>query len=565
MTEHLEPEEAPEPDWRDGPQNAYEWAHQYRQIDGQPFNLKRFLPLIGPYQDDHPHMVIIKPAQRGVSEMAINFTMFTLDRGALVWTQGEKNGLNVGYIFPTGGALGDFSKERISGLERENTYLGRLFRKQREYNAITFKQVGNSYLYLRGGTEVTNLLSFPADVIVLDEFDHLDPSTPALARRRMNASLIGREIDISTPTLPGFGIHAQWLLSDQRVYEQEHGCGAWVRYDFFRDVFVDGEEYDYWKRRSDQELQRADIELRCPDCHGPVSEDERTVQGRWRALVPEVTELRGYWIPPLAFPVVRLRSLVLNAIKEKPTDVEEFYRSDLGQPYETGGTRISREMLAALSAELENGLLPKHRWVRTTMGIDVGTRLHYRISSESAEDGDTYVRDMGFVDGFDDLDNLMRIYKVRMAVIDDLPEQRLSDAFCARHKGRAAACLYPTNANALKGNLYTPERDKVIETKRVSANRTMLLDDVFAAVKGQQEHWPAALHNDPEIIEHMTSPQRVTQMDTRGEPVISWIHSKPDHGYHACGYDRLARQLLPKTSGIGRVSQGSARDSRIRR
>lgn len=564
MERELVPDDAPEPDWQDGPQNAYDWAHAYRFIDGQPFSLERFLPLIEPYQDDHPHMVIIKPAQRGVSEMAINKTMFTLDRGAPIWTEGRKNGLNVGYIFPTGGALGDFSKERIKGMEDESPYLHRLFKKQREYNAVTFKQIGKSYLYLRGGTEETNLLSFPADVIILDEYDHLGEDVPSAARRRMNASEIGREIDISTPTLPGFGIHAMWLLSDQRVYEQEHSCGAWVQYDFFRDVFVDGQEYLAWQRMNELDIQRAEIELRCPVCQEPVTEAERTVMGRWTAQQPEVTTLRGYWIPPLAFPVVRLRTLCLNAIKEKPTDIEQFYRSDLGQPYQTGGTRISREMLAALSAELENGLLPRHRWVKTTMGVDVGTRLHYRISSQSQDDGDIYVRAMGSVRDFDDLDGLMRTYKVRMALIDDLPEQRLSDAFVKRWKGRAAACLYP-NANALKGVLFAPTRDKVIETGRVGANRTMLLDDVFDAVKGQHEHWPAAIHNDPEVIEHMTAPQRVTVLDSRGEPRMDWVHSAPDHGYHASGYDRLARQLLPKVSGIGTIGQGSARDSRIRR
>jgi hypothetical protein len=65
------------------------------------------------------------------------------------------------------------------------------------FNAATFKQVGSSYLYLRGGWNARALKTFPADVIILDEYDEMDPKAPALARRRMNASLVRRELDIS--------------------------------------------------------------------------------------------------------------------------------------------------------------------------------------------------------------------------------------------------------------------------------------------------------------------------------------------------------------------------------
>src|SRR4051794_28096921 len=83
------------------PTTVLEWAQWYRRLEGQPFTLDRFLPLKAIYEDDHPRIVIIKPAQRGVSEMLVNMANFALDRGADVWAKGQKDGLNVCYIFPT--------------------------------------------------------------------------------------------------------------------------------------------------------------------------------------------------------------------------------------------------------------------------------------------------------------------------------------------------------------------------------------------------------------------------------------------------------------------------------
>jgi phage terminase large subunit GpA-like protein len=175
-----------------------------------------------------------------VSEWAINYAIFALDRGAEVWANGQKTGLNVGYIFPTQAALSAFSKERISGLKRESAYLEALLGDSDDYDTVDFKQIRDSYLYLRGGWSEAGLLSFAADVAIFDEYDRMEPSAIALARRRLNASTVRREVFISTPTLPGTGVHGLYLQSDRQVYEQWHSCGGWVSYDFWRDVKVDG-------------------------------------------------------------------------------------------------------------------------------------------------------------------------------------------------------------------------------------------------------------------------------------------------------------------------------------
>jgi hypothetical protein len=265
----------------EGPTGTYEWARMYRRIDNRPFSLANFRPLEAIYADEHPNKVIGKPAQRGASEYAINYTGFALDRGAAVWTGGLKSGLNVAYIFPKKEALGDFSKERLTGLISESDYLASMFGDD-DYNAITFKQVRDSFLYLRGGWSSAALKSFPADVLILDEFDEMASGAIALARRRLNASLVRRELALSTPSIPMKGIHALYLESDRHVYEQLHRCGEWVRYDFLRDVRADGQPYDVWQQWPAEQIRRVVVTLECPRCGGAHQRGPLDLRGAGR-------------------------------------------------------------------------------------------------------------------------------------------------------------------------------------------------------------------------------------------------------------------------------------------
>lgn len=528
----------------EAPRTVLEWAERHRSIDDKPFSLDRFAPLRAIYDDDHPHICVIKPAQRGISEWAINYASFALDRGAEVWTQGEKSGLNVGYIFPTKTDLIDFSKERVSGLVEETEYLRALYEDGDAFNAATFKQVGSSYLYLRGGWNARALKTFPADVIILDEYDEMDPKAPALARRRMNASLVRRELDISTPTVPGVGIHALYLQSDRHVYEQEHGCGSWVSYDFFRDVRVDGRPYDEWVRRPAELIRASEVRLYCPSCHEPLTEEERCAVGRWRPEQPEVKGLRGYHIPWWPFPVVDLMTYAVTAVSQDPSDLTELYRSDLGLPYDAAGSRITDAMLGKLSADLPGGLLPSCRWTDPTMGVDVGSRFHYRVTGTDPY-GVPHVLAMGSVSSWHDLGQVMETHRIRQCIIDALPELHACEQWAAQFPGRVLRAFYP-NASAMSGQLFVVNEDKGI----VQINRTMAMDRVYANVATGKERWPAAIHSDHEVVSHMKAPVRVIALDARGQEQASWVHTMPDHLYHATVYDTVAREALPAEVGV---------------
>lgn len=535
-----------------------EWAQCHRSIDDQPFSLERFKPLEAIYRDDHPAKVIIKPAQVGVSEYAITLAVWAMVAGFRIWST-VKKGINVGYLFPTQSALRDFSKERFSGLKRETTYLAAIF-DDNEFDEVGFKQVGDSYLYLRGAWSVAGLKSFPADLLIFDEYDEMDPAAIQLGRKRVRQSVIKREVYVSTPTLPEVGIHALYLSSDQRVWEVEcQECGQHNELDYFRDVRANGQSYDAWKRWNKEQIALSSWSVACPSCKGTL---DRFGPGRWIARRPEVTTLRGYHVPALCFPAVSLEELGLSAISKDPTVLTEFYRSDLGLPYTAAGSRVTVEMLLKLFAELDGGELPATQWTRVTMGVDVGAEFHYRVDATGA-DGRRYCLAMGDVESWERVGVLMDQYSVRSCVVDAQPEHHGAKAFCERFKGRAKRAFYPkmsgqlfrvAQASALpKGRMQKRAEKQLgktggddIEPDVVNINRTMAMDAVFAEIAAGEILMPESIVRIEDVQKHLCAPVRVVTKDDNGQEMATWQHTTPDHLFHASVYSMIALAILPR-------------------
>ncbi len=545
--------------------NPYQWACKYRRIDGKPFSLARHRPFMQVYADDHAHKVIMKCAQVGASEMAVSCTLHALDVGAYYWGTG-KRGLNVAYLFPTGKALSDFSKERLSPTKDEHVHIAELFGGG--FDDITFKQAGESFLYLRsaylasqGGGRKNNaaaeqLLSFPADMLILDEFDRMNSAAVELARKRMRASVVKRELNISTPTVPGRGVHAAYALSDRHVWEVPCGsCGTYTELDFFRDVQARKQGpghtatgYETWREWEREALAQADFMTVCPSCGGLL---DRFGAGRWTAQAPEVQTIRGYHLPALAFPMVDLRELALHAVSDDPTVQEEFYRSDLGIPYAAEGAGISDAMLDDLPepdahADMSKGLV---------LGVDVGARFHYCATAGTLgkPDASRTVVAMGSVNSWDELDRLLSRLKPRRTIIDAAPELHATKTFAESHKGVYRA--YYTSDRSQKGQLFRMDETEGV----VYINRTMAMDALYARIAGGLDTWAEGISRHGEVRAHLRAPQRSVIKKDDGELVPVWTHTAPDHLFHAALYAMVASQLkLARSDAASAVLVGSA-------
>lgn len=180
---------------------------------------------------------------------------------------------------------------------------------------------------------------------------------------------------------------------------------------------------------------------------------------------------------------------------------------------------------------------------------------------ELGPDGERYIRAAGSVNSFEALDPLMRQYHISCAVIDAQPELNGAKKWIAGWKGRAWRAFYP---NGMAADLFRKKADDEGDSV-VQINRTMAMDQVYAEVAGGTVQWPTALAKDEEVRAHLSAPNRVTTKDKHGQPVTHWVHTAPDHLFHASVYEMIARQLLPKVPTGVPISPGRGAKTKMAR
>ena len=90
------------------------WSQLRRTFNGIPMEIPG--PLRSIYLDLAPRVVVMKGAQVGISEWAINLSLWTADIGHA----GRGNAL---YIMPSGATVGDFVQARVNPAIQESDYL----------------------------------------------------------------------------------------------------------------------------------------------------------------------------------------------------------------------------------------------------------------------------------------------------------------------------------------------------------------------------------------------------------------------------------------------------------
>jgi hypothetical protein len=131
--------------------NCSRWV-SHRRIMGEPFPGPysfKYHPWCKEVHDSEASFnTIMKAAQLGLTEVAINVSFFTVDV--------KKR--DVLYVLPTALNASDFSKSRFNTALLHSPYLADLFT---DTNTVGLKQAGGVNLYIRGSRGDSNLKSIP--------------------------------------------------------------------------------------------------------------------------------------------------------------------------------------------------------------------------------------------------------------------------------------------------------------------------------------------------------------------------------------------------------------------
>jgi len=501
--------------------SAVIWAlNNNLRLTGGYFNLinrkyqGEWLTLRWPENVDYEmrEMTWIKGTQLGISEVV----------GIIIPVHGAMQGkYNTGiyYFMPTLTAANRFSAGRYSTIINSNKFIKAKISK----DAVEEKCVNNIMIYF-GGAKATQKIeglkststqtrSVPCDALFFDEKDMMDQNLVEEALFRIGDSNFKEVYNFSTPSIPGYGIDADYQRSDRRVWMVKcEKCNTETCLELsFPECLVD--------------VNGRVIKV-CDKCKNEIKSND----GRWVARNPSVQNHVGYWISRLNSPKANMKQILDKFYEVADKDPTEFYNSNLGMPYVSAENKLLRETIIA---RCKHDAMPRN-WVRNAcaMGVDVGKVLHVVIGYP-LDDKQYKILKVARVSSFDDVHDLARDFNVKTAVIDALPETRKVRDFQAAEPYRVFLCYYQ---DSLKQEIR-----KDVESGTIAINRNEICDETHFMFQNGLVQLPRESPEIYQYAEEMCNIAKVVEVDefTKAR-TYKYKNLGPDHFRHATNYFKLA-------------------------
>jgi hypothetical protein len=476
----------------------------------------------------------MKAAQLGVTEVAINRALYTID----VLKK------DVLYVLPTSINASDFSKARFSTALLHSEYLKSIFT---ETNTVGLKQAGGVNLYIRGSRGDSNLKSIPVSTLILDEVDEMDQKQIWLALERLSGHVEKCIWSISTPTIPKYGIHKLYLQGTQEhwTFQCPH-CNRWTEFTWPDCIEIIGDHVN--------DPRCKESYLKCKECKHPIRQEDKPLflgNGKWHPTVDSDPNNRSFYINQLYSYTVSPGDIVVahfRGIGDEAASTE-FHQSKLGLPYIGEGAQISDEDIeGCLRNHTKQDARPTQGGTRLiTMGIDQGKWNHITVVEWTVKEmgRDINVAATGKLlwegklpgDEFDRLDNLMRDWQVLGCVIDADPQINDARRFARRFPGYVTLCRYRSGQSGKEISVAEDELGTPIAT----VDRTNWLDATLGRYKTQRILLPIDISR--EYREHIKAVVRTYEKDQNGNPKARYVETGADHFCHAQVYAEIALPL----------------------
>lgn len=506
-----------------------------RNQDGTPTSFRRFPWQRHMLESKAPHNLACKGAQLGISHVVLCRGMHANDV--------ERR--DVLYVLPSMHPHGsDFSTARFDSITKSSPHLAQLY----SGSNVGHKRTPTNNFYIRGAQSRTGGKSVPAGVLVLDEIDEIPTDFIPLVRERMSGQIDKLEWDISTPTIPDYGIDKLWSESSQeRFFFPCPSCTRLIDLTYPECLEVVGDDPDSTKVLKESYLK-------CPLCQVKIPHEAKPALFAKAEFVPTIQgkEKRGFHVNQLYSSTVTPGEVAAASIRAQLNEVDEqeFWNSKMGKAHAPKGSKLTANLINACRSTHLNGSAPYHPIV--TMGVDVGSWLHFEVcewdvgpsaGNDVNSNSTPRILSTGKCKDFEQLDTMMLQYRIAMCVIDALPETRKAFEFSQRFWGFVKMCYY---AQGVQGRMLLEGKWDNGEPI-INVNRTSWMDAALGRVKAQRIVFPIDLPH--EYVEHLQVPSRIWVRNKDGNPVATWKtpDGKADHHAHARTYAEVA---LPLAMGL---------------
>jgi len=514
------------------------WTSKYHHVNvhNKPMQFGdkyRFLVALYKMFDLYPDIAMEKAVQSGASELMI---VSALEDAA--------KGLRVLYVMPNIDLRGKFVKDRLDRLLKIVPYYRELFDNAvGDSTSIGLKHFGKGIMNFVGSNSEVEFISFPADVIYVDEVDQCDQKNLEMAPDRLDASDYKYLRQIGNPSIENWGVDKLYQESSQSLWfvKCEH-CNEKQPLDFFANIVRQVSDSHY-KLRGGTKLKPKVI---CRKCGKPL---DRYAKGEFVHAFPKI-EKKGIRISQIFSANVSLHALTKTFFKSvgNPIKTQLFYNSKLGLPYSSEGSKITLTTLEKASKK-GNYILSVNKTAiakkanRVYIGIDVG-KYYNIIGRESLPNGKRKLVFIGKTSSTKRVVEMMKDIQPKVIVIDKNPETREVERMKLQ-LSRMFSCTYALGKTFLDTNKKSQEYKK---EKEVKIERTFLLDHVKADFTMGVAINPSNARNidndDQEdygnYYSQMIASTRLFD-EQRGRMV--WRESGADHYFHAEAYCVMAQQI----------------------
>lgn len=488
-----------------------------------------------------PYNYVMKGAQLGVTEVAINRALYTLD-------QKQRDVL---YVLPTMLNAGRFSKSRFTVALGLSEYIRRMFT---DINSINLKQTATNSLHIGGAKGRSNLKNIPASELILDELDEMDQEQIGLALERLTGNLQKHVFGISTPSVPEHGIHKLYNDSTQEHFFFECPCCGRTTELLWPDcVEICGEH------TTDPRCKESF--LKCKECGGRLEQRQKPEflsEGHWEKTAPNSNpDVRGFQISQLYSFTVTPGDLVVAYFRGFGDEfsAKEFHNSKLGLPFVGAGARVTDEWVAnSIRDHSMDATRPSKGGRLITMGIDQGQTICHavicewffdkRIGHDLSNAAICKVLWVGTF-GAEDWDyayQLMSEWQVAYCVVDADPQINEARQFCRYFNGYAATTRY-RRGKVAKEVVIT---DEDTGAPMLTVDRSAWL----ATSQGRFKTDPTRIWLPRDILDEFK--KQVCNLvrswkkdDKTGEVLSVYINVGPDHFGHALAYSEIALHQAP--------------------
>lgn len=505
------------------------WVEQNTTIGGRPFSFrghefqKRIL------SDESREVVILKPAQVGISEMSMRMAA-----GLLMVMPGA---FRVGYTFPTASFASNYAKTRFAAIVQGSPTLQSAISSQDVDSADTKTFGPGKELYFKGAATGNAAISTTLDMLIHDELDFSDQEILGVYTSRIIHSAYKWKVKLSTPTHPGGPIDEAFKASRRwwnfcRCLHCQHMFVP----DYYEHVRIPGFDHhlDEISRENLHTLRYAEAQMLCPACDRPVSllPDHR----EWVCENPDDNYIAaGYRIQPFDAPtVVTLEDLVVASTSY--ASKAKFRQFSLGKPAEDSESGLTEEDLNKSGVEMVSSPFTTH-----CMGIDLGLTCHFTIGAEGPDGkiGVVYRERVPLSRFRERYWALKAEYRVAVVVSDIQPYSDLIMALSAEDPNLYGASYVTRNGLELF-DVKVKEEDPdaaLLGVKQVHVNRNAMFDHILAEFRAGNV-WVAKGADWDTFKAHLQDMKRASATLRNGEFTSHWQKSAKgnDHYHHSMLY-----------------------------